>query len=93
MAVQLKDKKVGTLILIALLGIIMGAYMNELVVMVIPDSAGVVKKFFTAAVMFGIPEFDWDLAAIKLQFGIQFKFTMLSILGVFLSRYFFRWYR
>jgi hypothetical protein len=96
MAPPLKDRKVGTLVLIVLFGIMMGAFVSVVLEKLLPDNVGVVKTFFTHAVMFGIGypnPFPVDLIAVKFQFGIQFKFTMMSILGVFLSLYFFRWYR
>jgi len=34
-----------------------------------------------------------DLSAIKFQLGFQVKVSLMSIIGVFLSLYFFRWYR
>jgi hypothetical protein len=96
MAPPLKDRKVGTLLLIVLVGIVMGAYMSALVKVLLPGSDNVVKTFFTYALPFGVgypSPVIVDLMAIKFQFGFQFEFTMLSILGVFLSLYFFRWYR
>ncbi|MDR2694552.1 MAG: DUF4321 domain-containing protein [Chitinispirillales bacterium] len=96
MAPPLKDRKAGTLLLIVLVGIVMGAYMSALVKVLMPGSDNVVKTFFTYALPFGVgypAPVVVDLIAIKFQFGFQFEFTMLSILGVFLSLYFFRWYR
>jgi len=91
MAVPLKDKKFGTLTLVVLLGIILGAFLNGLILAVPGDN--VVKTFFTYTIEFGVPGIDIDLYAIKFQFGIQFKFSLMSIIGVFLSLYFFRWYK
>lgn len=34
-----------------------------------------------------------DLNAIKFQFGFQLKFSFMSVIGILLSLYFFRWYR
>ncbi|MBD3392418.1 MAG: DUF4321 domain-containing protein [Chitinivibrionales bacterium] len=34
-----------------------------------------------------------DLSAIKFQLGLQVSFSFMSVAGVFLSLYFFRWYR
>jgi len=101
MAVPLKDKKIGTLILVILIGIIIGAYLNALVLM-LPGGDSVVKTFFTYTIPFGIGGFDEaghpnpvtiDLYAIRFQIGFQFRFCLLSILGVFMSLYFFRWYK
>jgi len=34
-----------------------------------------------------------DLSAVKFQLGFQLKLSFLSIVGIFLSLYFFRWYK
>jgi hypothetical protein len=96
MAPPLKDRKVGTLALIVLLGIVMGAFVSALLERLLPGGSNVVKTFFTYSLPFGVGypnPVHVDLMAIKFQFGFKFEFTMLSILGVFLSLYFFRWYR
>jgi hypothetical protein len=96
MAPPLKDRKVGTLALIVLFGIMMGAFVSKLVEALVAGRKNVVSTFFTYPLKFGVgyPEpFNVDLLAVQFQFGFQFEFTMLSILGVFLSLYFFRWYR
>ncbi|MDR2578709.1 MAG: DUF4321 domain-containing protein [Chitinispirillales bacterium] len=101
MALPLKDKKLGTLILVVLLGVIIGAYLNAFLLM-LPGGDNVVKTFFTYTIPFGIGGFDeagnpspymLDLYAIRFQIGFQFRFSLLSILGVFMSLYFFRWYK
>ncbi|MDR3013414.1 MAG: DUF4321 domain-containing protein [Chitinispirillales bacterium] len=95
MAISLKDKKIGTLILVVLIGIIIGSFLNE-VVAAIPMGDNVVKTFFTHTIAFGVGDptpLSIDLAAIRFQFGFQFKFSLLSVLGIFLSLYFFRWYK
>jgi len=100
MAVPLKDKKFGTLVLVVLIGIIIGSYLNALVLM-LPGGDNVVKMFFTYTIPFGLGGFAEgnpapviiDLYAIKFAFGFQFKFSLMSIIGIFLSLYFFRWYK
>jgi hypothetical protein len=67
----------------------------------LPGDDNVVKTFFTHTIPFGIGGFDEgrpvpvivDLYAIRFQLGFQFRFSLMSIIGVFLSLYFFRWYK
>ncbi len=95
MAVSLKEKSFGTLFLVVLIGILIGSYLNALVGL-IPGGDNVVKTFFTYNILFGFgfPEpIIIDLNAIKFQFGLQMKFSLLSIIGIFISLYFFRWYK
>ena len=97
MAIGLKEKKFGTLLLIVLVGILIGSYLNSLIGIIIPGENSVVKTFFTYNfIPFGIgfpKPVIINLDAIQFQVGIQIKFSLLSILGIFLSLYFFRWYR
>lgn len=96
MAVGLKEKNITTLVLIVIVGILVGSYLNSLIGM-LPGGNNVVKTFFTYNfINFGIGfphPLGINLDAIKLQIGIQMKFSLLSILGIFLSLYFFRWYK
>jgi hypothetical protein len=97
MAVSLKDKKFGTLLLIVIVGILIGSYLNSLIGLILPGENSVVKTFFTYNfIPFGIGfpnPVVINLDAIKFQIGFQIKFSLLSILGIFLSLYFFRWFR
>lgn len=98
MAIPLKEKRISTLILVVLVGILIGSYLNAAVQM-LPGGENVVKTFFTYTVPFGIGDFDdkstavIDLVGIRLWFGFQIRFSFLSILGIVLSLYFFRWYK
>ena len=98
MAVPFKEKRITTLVLVVFIGILIGSYLNSIVVM-LPVGKNVVKTFFTYSIPFGIGDFVHnkplliDLNAIKFQFGFMFRFSLLSIIGVFVSLYFFRWYR
>ena len=98
MAVPLKEKRFTTLLLVVLIGILIGSYLNSIVLM-LPGGENVVKTFFTYTIPFGIGDFVHnkpvliDLNAIKFQVGFMFRFSLLSIVGVFVSLYLFRWYR
>ncbi|MDO5576783.1 MAG: DUF4321 domain-containing protein [Fibrobacter sp.] len=98
MAGTLSEKRISTLILVVLVGILIGSFLNSLVEM-IPGGENVFKTFFTYSIPFGIGDFVHnkpliiDLNAIKFQFGFMIRFSLLSILGIFVSLYMFRWYR
>jgi hypothetical protein len=98
MAVPMKEKKTATLVLVVLIGILIGSYLNAIVGM-LPGGANVVKTFFTYSIPFGIGDFAQnkpvliDLHALKFQIGFQIRFSLLSIIGIFVSLYFFRWYK
>jgi|WetSurMetagenome_2_1015567.scaffolds.fasta_scaffold00077_22 hypothetical protein len=99
MAIGLKDRNFWTLVLVVIVGILIGAYLSTLFAL-IPGGNNVVKTFFTYNfISFGVGDFAnnkpllIDLAAIKFQLGFQMKFNLLSIIGVFVSLYLFRWYK
>ncbi len=98
MAIMPKQRKIGTMILVVIVGILIGSYLNSLFVALLPQG-NVVKTFFTHNfISFGVGDFEnnkpllIDLDAIKFQFGFRLKFSLLSIIGVFVSLYLFRWY-
>jgi len=100
MGVLLKEKKLSTLVLVVLIGILIGSFLNALVLQ-IPGGDNVFKTFFTYSIPFGVGGFAEgspapviiDLNAIKFQFGFQVRLSLLSILGIILSLYIFRWYK
>ena len=98
MAVPLKEKRFSTLILVVLTGVLIGSYLNS-IAEILPGGDNVVRTFFTYSIQFGIGDFEHnnpvliDLHAIKFQLGFMIRFSLLSILGIFVSLYLFRWYR
>ncbi len=99
MAVGFKDRNIWTLVLVVIVGILIGSYLGTLFALM-PGGGNVVKTFFTYNfISFGFGDFVnnkpllIDLAAIKFQIGFQMKFNLLSVIGVFVSLYLFRWYK
>lgn len=98
MAIPLKEKRVSTIILVVLVGILIGSYLNSFVEMM-PIGDNVVKTFFTYSIPVGIGDFVHnkpvliDLSAIKFQIGFMVRFSLLSVIGILVSLYLFRWYR
>jgi hypothetical protein len=94
----LKDRSLSALIITIVVGVIFGSFLNS-IVMALPGGANVVKTFFTHSISFGIGDFInnkpllIDLAAIKFQIGFMVKFSLLSLIGLVVSLYMFRWYR
>jgi hypothetical protein len=94
----LKDRSLSALIISIILGVIIGSFLNSFV-MALPGGSNVVKTFFTHSISFGVGDFVnnkplfVDLAAIKFQFGFMIKFSLLSLIGLVVSLYLFRWYR
>jgi hypothetical protein len=97
MAIMPRNRKTGTMVLVILIGLLVGAYLNVFFRELLPDG-NVVRMLFTTPLNFGIGDFVnnkpllVDLAAFRFQFGFQFDFSLLSIVGIFIGLYFFRWY-
>ncbi|MBD3243400.1 MAG: DUF4321 domain-containing protein [Chitinivibrionales bacterium] len=97
MAIIPKNRKLGTMVLVVILGLLIGSYLNLFVRALLPEG-NVVRTIFATSVPFGVGDFVHndpvviDLRAIRFQFGFQVDFSLLSVLGVFISLYFFRWY-
>jgi hypothetical protein len=97
MSIMPRNRKIGTIILVVMVGLLLGAYLNQLVSMLLP-AGNVVRTIFCSAITFGLGDFLsnkpllLDLAAIKLQVGFQFQFSLLSAVGIAVSLYLFRWY-
>jgi hypothetical protein len=98
MAGLLKEKPFSTLMFFIIIGIIIGSYLNSLIGM-LPGGSNVVKTFFTFSVPIGIGDFVnnkpvlVDLNAIKFQIGFQLRISLMTIIGIIVSIYLFKWYR
>jgi hypothetical protein len=98
MAGLLKEKPLSALVFFIIIGIIIGSYLNSLIGM-LPGGSNVVKTFFTYSFPIGIGDFVnnkpllIDLEAIKFQIGFQLRISLLTIIGIIVSVYLFRWYR
>jgi hypothetical protein len=94
----LKDRSLSALVITIIMGIIIGSFLNSFV-MALPGGTNVVKTFFTHSITFGIGDFVSnkplliDLAALKFQIGFMIRFSLLSLIGLVVSLYLFRWYR
>jgi hypothetical protein len=98
MASLLKGKPLSSLIFFVIIGVIIGSYLNSFVAM-LPGGTNVVKTWFTYSIPIGIGDFAnnkpllIDLHAIKFQLGFLLQISFLTIVGVLVSIYLFRWYR
>jgi hypothetical protein len=98
MAGLLKEKPLSALVFFIIIGIIIGSYLNSLIGM-LPGGSNVVKTFFTYSFPIGIGDFVnnkpllIDLEAIKFQIGFQLRISLMTIIGIIVSVYLFRWYK
>jgi hypothetical protein len=57
MANAMKDRSFWTLVLVIIIGVVIGSYLNNLIRALIPGDNNVVKTFFTTNVTFGVGDF------------------------------------
>ena len=86
-------KSLGGLILAVAIGLVIGSFLTQLFTFM-PQN--VVKEFFTKSVSFGFgfnPDAVLvDLSAIKFKLGMTCQFSLLSLVGIAVSVYIFRWF-
>lgn len=87
------NKSLGGLILAVAIGLLIGSFLTQLFAFM---PANVVKEFFTKSVSFGFgfnPDaVVIDLSAVKFKLGVTCQFSLLSLVGIAVSVYIFRWF-
>jgi hypothetical protein len=78
------------LLFLVLLGMVVGAAVGEALREVLPD--GVVKRFFVESVAWGLGPGTLNLVVVTFTVGFSVKVNVMSVLGVVLAAYIFRWY-
>jgi hypothetical protein len=70
---------------------LVGSLLGEVIGHICPD--GVVKQFFTKSITPGFMLEEIKLVVLNLTFGIKLKLNIMSILGIVIAVYYFRWYQ
>lgn len=65
------------LVVVLLLGAILGGWVGEALIKIVPSLANIGHSF-----MVGIPRFDLDLKVLSLVFGLTVKLNLFSLLGL-----------
>jgi hypothetical protein len=73
-----------------LLGMLVGSTIGEILGMILPE--GVVKDFFLKSIRWGIDPLTVDIVVLTFTIGFSFKLNIISVLGIMLAVYIFRWY-
>ena len=85
-------KSVGTVALILLLGIIVGAVLSEVVALFLAEGSEA-EKLFVSGASFGPKLVVLDLIVLELTLGISIHVNLMSLVGVFVAAQILRWYR
>lgn len=73
------------LLLILILGALLGGWLGELLIKLIPALSEVGKEYTV-----GIPQFTLDLQVLRLSFGLTLRIGLFSLLGIIGSYFVYR---
>jgi hypothetical protein len=85
-----RGKGLGKLVVVLVLGILIGGAVGEVLGYLLPE--GVVKEFFVRSVTASLGPASVDLHAFAFTLGLAVNVNLMSVLGVILAAYLFRWY-
>jgi hypothetical protein len=92
----MNEKPLSTLVFVVIIGMIIGAVLGQAIGNLLPESTPKSFLLGSYAPSFGFSEsgpFLIDLYVIKIKMGLQFTFNIISLVGMALSVYLFRWYK
>ncbi len=85
-------KSFGTVVLVLLLGIIIGAVLSEIVALFLTEGS-VAEQLFVSGESFGFMLDTLNLIVLDLTLGISVHVNLMSVVGVFVAAQILRWYR
>ena len=89
-----RRRGLGKLILVILVGAVVGSAVGEVIGLVLgnfmPDS--MVEKFFLEAFTYTFPLATLPLVVFSVTFGFALKINIISVVGIGVAVYYFRWY-
>ena len=88
---EYRKRSLGIRFISTVFGWALGTFLGDLFALGLPE--GVVKQFFLQSVSWGISPVTLDLLVVTVTFGVRFKFSISSVLGLSTVYYFFRYFR
>ncbi len=89
-----RRRNLGKLLLIILVGAVVGSAVGEIIGLIfghfMPDS--MVEKFFLEAFAYTFPPATLPLVILSVTFGFALKINIISVVGIGVAVYYFRWY-
>jgi hypothetical protein len=89
-----RRRGLGKLVLVILVGAVVGSAVGEVIGLVLgnfmPDS--MVEKFFLEAFTYTFPPATLPLVVFSVTFGFVLKINIISVVGIGVAVYYFRWY-
>ena len=89
-----KTRSLKLILIITFFGCILGSLLNRLFIYIIPKNTIVRKFFIDTTYLMKIPEnFKIDLDILKAGFTFELQIGIFSMLGIFISWYFLKYFR
>lgn len=85
-----RNKSLGFIILILVVGALVGSALGEVIGLVLPD--GVVKQAFIRSVQGTAGPATIDLLFFSITFGCAIKLNVIGVVGIIIAAYLVRWY-
>ena len=91
----MKDKPLGVLILVVVIGLIIGSVLGQAIGSLLPESTPKTFLLGSYCPSFGFDQGPLliDLYVIKFKLGLKFTFNIIGLIGLAISVYIFRWYK
>ena len=89
-----KSRSIRLILLISFFGCLIGTILNKIFIFILPKDTIISRFFIDSTTVIKLPEnFEINLGIIKTGFTFQFEIGVLSIIGIFVSWYFLRYFR
>ena len=85
-------KSLGTVALTLFLGVLIGAVISQVIGLFLPAES-TAEKLFVDYVEYGPKNIELNLVVLKVSFGFQLRFNLMSVIGAFVASQMLRWYR
>ena len=89
-----KTRSLKLILIITFFGCILGSLLNRLFIYIIPENTIIRKFFIDTTYLMKIPEnFKINLDILKVGFTFELQIGIFSMLGIFISWYFLKYFR
>lgn len=86
----MRKDKLSVLFIAIITGAVIGGLVGSILAYILP--LGVVKTLLQKSVTLGFDPLKVDLWVISLTFGLKLYINFLSIIGIFVAIYYFKWW-
>jgi len=85
-----REKSTGTLIVTLFVGLLIGTVVGEILGFILPDN-NVVKKVLVDSFRYEFAPVTLNLIVLTITFGFTLKFNIISLLGITIAWYYYKY--